>query len=129
MKILAIDYGERKVGLAIGDSSSKLAEPLKVIRYRKEIELLEKISKIVEAQQVELIIAGISEGKQAEKTKEFVKRLKEKLSTPVVFQDETLTTKEAQRYSIEAGINRKKRKKLEDAFSAALILQEYLNKK
>lgn len=121
MRILAIDYGKRKIGLALATNS--IAEPYKVIRYESEEEVLEKIEKIVKAEKVEKIVIGISEGKMAEEARSFGK----KLNSPVVFQDETLTTQQAQELSIKAGIKRKKRKSLEDAYSAALILQAYLD--
>ncbi len=121
MRILAIDYGKRKIGLALATNS--IAEPYKVIRYESEEEVLEKIEKIVKAEKVEQIVIGISEGKMAEEARSFGK----KLNSSVVFQDETLTTQQAQELSIKAGIKRKKRKSLEDAYSAALILQAYLD--
>jgi len=88
---------------------------------------LKKIEKETEKEKIEKIVVGVSEGEMAEETKKFGKKLEDKLGISVVFQDETLTTYEAQRFSIEAGIKRKKRKELEDAYSAALILQEYLD--
>ena len=125
MKILGIDYGRKKIGLAV--SEGLLAQPLKVLRYKKFNILCEQLEKKIKALGIEKIVMGISEGTMAEETKEFGRRLQEKLATPVEYQDETLTTKEAQRLSIEAGINRKKRKKMEDAYAAALILQAYLD--
>ena len=127
MKYLGLDYGERKVGLAVGDSESKLAVPLKTIRFTSINELLKKVEQTIEAEQVEKIVLGISEGQMAEKTRKFAKILEQKINMPVIFQDETLTTKDAQRLSIEAGIKRKKRKFLEDAYSAALIMQAYFD--
>jgi putative Holliday junction resolvase len=125
MRILGIDYGRKKIGLAISESS--LAEPLKVLIYR-DIEILnEEIKKIAQEFRIEKIVVGVSEGKMAEETKEFGKKLEKSLKIPAVFQDETLTTSEAQSLSIKAGIKRKKRKKLEDAYSATLILQSYLD--
>ena len=126
-KILGIDYGRKKIGLAIGDSDAKLAEPYIVIRFENIYEVLKKVAQVVQVEHVNKIVLGISEGKMANEQKGFGKRLHDKLGIEVIYQDETLTTKEAQRLSIEAGINRKKRKGLEDAYSAALILQSYLD--
>ena len=132
MKYLGIDYGKRKVGLAV--SEGKLAEPHLVIRYKSEEELLGKVEQVVSSfakaskdKQVDQVIVGISEGETAEETERFGKRLEEVLKIPVVYQDETLTTQKAQELSIEAGMKRKKRKELEDAYSAALILQAHLD--
>ncbi len=126
-KVLGIDYGRRKIGVSLGDSESRLAEPLTVIRFENEEESITKIRQILQAQSVEQIVLGVSEGKMAEDSREFGKKLENKLAVPVIFQDETLTTQEAQKFSIEAGIKRKKRKVMEDAYSAALILQSYLD--
>ncbi len=128
MKLLGIDYGRKKIGLAIGDTNSGLAEPLKVIRFENLEEGLEKVMQEIKVEEVERIVLGISEGEMAEETKEFGRKIEAKLKIAVAFQDETLTTHEAQNYAIEAGIKRKKRKLMEDAYSAALILQAYLDK-
>src|SRR3990172_12233469 len=120
MHILAIDYGRRKIGLAIGDTETKLAEPLSVIRYEKKEDVLTEIREVVEVGEVDKVVMGISEGKMAKEIKEFSKKLEKKIETPIVFQDETLTTHDAQELSIEAGIKRRKRKGMEDAYSAAL---------
>jgi putative holliday junction resolvase len=125
MKVLGIDYGRRKIGLAL--SEGLFAEPLKILRYQNVSMLVGEIEKIVFELKIEKIVMGISEGKMAEETKEFAKKLQGEIKIPVVFQDETLSTREAQTLSIEAGIKRKKRKLMEDAYSATLILQNYLD--
>jgi putative Holliday junction resolvase len=127
MRVLGIDYGRKKMGLAIADGP--LAEPLKVIRYKSEEDVLRKVVEVVEVEKVEQAVVGISEGEMAEETKHFVRKLRKKLNFPIFFQDETLTTKEAEELSIKAGIKRKKRRELEDAYSATLILQRYLDSK
>ncbi len=125
MKILGIDYGRRKMGLAISEGS--FAEPLKVLRYEEAEVLSDKLRIIIKELNIEKIVIGVSEGKTAKETKEFAKKLQEALLVPVEFQDETLTTHEAQELSIKAGIKRKKRKLMEDAYAASLILQNYLD--
>lgn len=129
MRILAIDYGRKKIGLAVGDTETKSAEPLKILRYQDIKRLSEEIKKITQNLKVEKVVVGISEGEMARETRKFGEMLREKLKIPVTFQDETLTTQEAQELSIKAGIKRKKRRMLEDAYSAALILQAYLDAK
>ena len=125
MKILGIDYGQKKIGLAIAEG--KLAEPYKVIRYKLPDEAIEKVVKVVIVEEVDKVVVGISEGKMGNESKSFSLSLRDRLIIPVVTFDETLTTQEAQKLAIEAGISRKKRRDLEDAFSAALILQAYLD--
>lgn len=125
MPTLGIDYGKKKIGLAI--ANGPLAEPLKVVRFKSEGEAIEKVRKAVEVEKVDKVVVGISEGKMGHESKNFSLSLREKLGIPVETFDETLTTREAQKLAIEAGLQRKKRKKLEDAYAAALILQGYLD--
>ena len=125
MSILGIDYGERKLGVAI--SSGKLASPLKVIKYKTQLQALIQIREIIQKNNIERAVFGLSSGRIADETKEFAEVFNKTFHIPVEFEDETLTTKDAQRLAIEAGMNRTKRKNKEDAFSAALILQSYLD--
>ena len=124
MRILGIDYGRRKIGLAF--SEGKLAEPLKILRYSDIKILREEIKKTVKEHNIEKIVVGVSEGKMGEESKDFSLSLSISLRIPVKTFDETLTTQEAQRLSIEAGITRSKRKELEDAYAACVMLQSYL---
>lgn len=125
MRILGVDFGLKKTGLAIADGN--LAEPYIVLKHRDMKVLKKKMKDIVQKEKIEKIVVGISENKMAEKTREFWKGMKKDLAIPIVFQDETLSTRVAQMKSIGAGIRRKKRKKMEDAYAAALILQDYLD--
>lgn len=126
MKILGIDYGLKKIGLAVAEGM--LAEPLTVLKVNSDAEGVKKVAQVVKVEQVEQVVIGISEGKTAEITKQFVEKLQDKLSVPVELFDETLSTHEAQGLSREAGMNRKKRKNMEDAFAAAVLLQNYLDR-
>lgn len=126
MKILGIDYGKRKVGLAIGVGS--LAEPLEVIRVNSFKEAVEKVIQVIKVEQVEKVVIGISEGQMAEETRRFLSVISNELST-IKFEtfDETLSSQDAQKLSREAGISRKKRRGMEDAFAASIMLQNYLD--
>jgi len=129
MRILGIDYGQRKIGVSVGDVESKFAEPLEVLRFVDEEKVLEKIFQVAQIERVTKIVVGISEGKTAEATKEFIVKLKRKLAQAdikVEEWDETLSTKMAQNLSRESGMKRKKRKLMEDAFAATFMLQGYL---
>ncbi len=125
MNYLGIDYGDAKIGLAI--SSGKLADPLTVIYYQTIDEVIKKILKVIEEEHIDIIAIGLPEGQVAVRVGIFKQALEEKTNKQIIFTDETLSTKEAQSKAIEAGINRKKRRHLEDAYSAALILQQYLD--
>ena len=126
MVLAGLDFGLKKVGVAI--ASSTLSEPYSVIRYVDFDELIKKIKQICEKEHVEKIVVGISEGEMAEKTKVFSDKLKQLINIPVEFFDETLTTHYAQKLAIEAGVKRSKRKRMEDAYSASVMLQNYLDR-
>lgn len=125
--ILGIDYGRKKIGLSLATTS--LAEAYGVIRFEKIDEAINKIKEVVRAEQVEEVVVGISEGKMALETRKFARTVEKETGLKPFFQDETLSTKLAQKLSLEAQIRRKKRKELEDAFTAAIILQDYLDAK
>ena len=124
-KVLGVDYGRKKIGLAT--ATSTLAEAYRVIRSESIKEAVNKIKKIVEEEEIGKVVIGISEGEMAEETKRFAGELAKELEVEIVFQDETLSTKVAQDLSIEANVPKKKRKEMEDAFAAAIILQSYLD--
>lgn len=125
MRTLGIDYGRRKIGLAIADG--RLAEPLKVIRY-SDIKILgEKIKQFIEKEKIEKVVIGISEGEMVKETRDFKKRLEKEVNISIDEFDETLTSQDAQTLSIQAGVNRKKRREMEDAYAATIILQNYLD--
>lgn len=125
MIILGIDYGRRKVGLALGNG--KVAQPLKTLRWTDRTKLYSQIEKIVTEEKVEKVVVGVSEGEMAKESIDFAKELEGELEVGVFLADETLSTKDAQRLSREAGIKRKKRKNMEDAYAAAIMLQSYLD--
>lgn len=114
MKILCIDYGKKKTGLAT--TEGVLAEPWKVIKTSQIKEILKK-------EKFDKIIVGVSYGEMGKEQKKFAKEIGAETF------DETLTTKMAQNLSFAAGIARDRRKGMEDAFAAALTLQNYLDEK
>ena len=123
MVILGLDYGRITIGLAI--ASGPLAEPLTNLRVSTNV--LEKLNQICSKLRVEKIVIGISEGKMADETREFARTLQKKLNTPIVFQDETLTTKQTIDNLTESRAKKKKRRGPKHAFAASIILQEYLD--
>lgn len=126
MRILGIDYGEKKIGLAVAEAG--LAFPLRVILVNSITDAVEKIANIVDKENINKIVVGLSEGKTAKKTMSFVKALRFKLRfIPCEVFDETLTSQDAIRLSLEANVSNKKRKKMEDAFAASIILQNFLD--
>lgn len=125
MNILGIDYGRKKVGLAISNGS--LAEPLRVIKYSDLNNLKENLKIIISEEKIEKIIVGISEGEMAKESKLFSLNLSKTLDIPVETYDETLSTHDAQKLSIQSGMSRKKRHEMEDAFAATVVLQSYID--
>lgn len=125
MKILGIDYGRKKIGLALAENI--LAEPFMVLRFDDIQDGLEKLVRLIKTEKIEKVIMGISEGEMEKETRDFSESLKKAVSIPLEFENETLSTYEAQRKAIEAGIGQKRRKNLEDAFAASVMLQSFLD--
>jgi len=122
--ILGVDFGLKRIGLALADSG--LAEPLKIINNTNCVE--KEIVKICHQYEISRIIVGLPEGPLVGKIKKFGRRLNKFTGLPVGFQDETLTSKLALDRMIEAG-KRQKARRQKDAVAAALILQDYLQSK
>ena len=118
-KILGIDYGRSKIGLAT--SEGLISEPWKVIHVKSFEDAVGKIKSVIIEASVDKVVVGVSEGKMGEESKKFAEKIGAETS------DETLSTQDAQRMSIEAGISRKKRREMEDAYAAAVMLQNYLD--
>ncbi len=127
MRILGIDYGRKKIGLATAEG--QLAEPWKVIRVESVKEALKEVIEVIKVIQVEKVVVGISEGEMGRESKKFSLGLGNTLKIPVETFDETLSTQEAQKLSISAGLKRSKRKSLEDAYAATIMLQSYIDNK
>lgn len=123
MKYLGVDFGLRRIGLAI--SEGELASPWQIIEVKNLSDAIEKTSKIITEGLFEKIIVGLPEGKMGKKAAKFVAVLKRK-GLEIKTSDETLSSKKALAVLIEQGAGQKKRR-LEDAYSAAEILQDYLD--
>lgn len=119
MKTLGIDFGQKKIGLAIADGP--LAEPFGVVKTKNWPKSLERIC---QKEKVERLVVGVSEGKMAEKQKTFARCLEKILVLPVFLVDETLTSKEAIVKMRKLG-----KKGEEDKFAATLLLQRFLDEK
>lgn len=129
-RVMAIDIGDRWLGVAISDPLRIIAAPHSCIKCEDDKEIIKEVCRLVETNEIALLVAGMprsmngSTGPQASKITQLVKKMARKVKVPVVFQDERLTTTQAQ--AIMA--NRKlKQGTRDDAFAAAIILQEYLN--
>ena len=127
-KLLGIDYGETNIGLAFGTAG--LTMSLTPISGRNDDTAISEITRLAMENKVAKVIIGLPvfpDGKltpQALKVKTFVRRLKIRLKTPIVFVDESTSTMEALGKAIDFGISKKRRSKL-DSLSAEVILRRY----
>lgn len=136
MRILGLDVGSRTVGVAVSDPMGWTAQGVEIIRINEaEAEFgLERLGEIIKTKQVKGVVLGLpknmnnSEGPRAEAARRYAKMVEETFGLPTDFQDERLTTVQAERMLIEeADISRKKRKQVIDKIAAEFILQNYLD--
>lgn len=133
MRYLAIDYGNKRTGLAICDASETITSPLTVLDSQKD--LLEKIADIVKTENAGAVVVGLplnmtgTESAQTKLTRKFVKLLEDRLSVPIHLQDERLSSFGAEEKLAAAELTRNKRKKRIDAVAAAEILEAFLEQK
>ena len=124
MRLLGIDYGTKRVGVAIGDTDTKTAVPLLVVQMANGKWQIDEIEKIVEKEQVELVVIGQGgRGRMEKKVQEFVKKLRKHVTVEIV--DEHFTTAQIERIMKNYGKERRKIDK--DSAAAALILQAWLD--
>ncbi len=132
MRVLAVDYGERRTGLAVSDEMGITAQGLKTLEPEDESEILELVARTVEDRGVETIVVGLplnmdgTESEKCKKVREFGALLAEKTSLPVVFWDERMTSIQALRVMREMNKKTRGNNPMVDRISATLILQEYL---
>jgi putative Holliday junction resolvase len=133
MKILGIDYGERRIGVAMSDPSGRFAtgtddggaeEPQRIWRPSWPLWSSQDIERIVVGYPLRL---DGTEGIQCEKVRRFADRLRRVCSRPVELWDETLSTKEAEAILRQTGVRRERRRDVIDRVAAAVILQDYLD--
>ncbi|HUW20543.1 MAG TPA: Holliday junction resolvase RuvX [Sedimentisphaerales bacterium] len=133
MRYLAIDYGAKRIGLAICDPAETIASPLGVIEGQRDV--IKQVADIVKKENVEAVVLGLplnmddSAGPQARLVFQFAGQLEKLLDIPVYFQDERLSSFGAEEKLAPAELTRKKKKKHLDAVAAAEILQAFLDQK
>ena len=135
MRIMAIDYGDARTGVAISDAMGMLAGFTTVIHSRKSEAVLDELGKLIAEHRVEELVMGFprnmdgTEGPRADLYREFAARLEEAAGMPVNLWDERRTTIEAHQILHTSGKKMKDHKKNVDAVAATLILEGYLTKK
>jgi len=135
MRVMAIDYGEARTGVAVSDAAGLLAGYTTVIRGRQPERVAEEVARIAAERQAEELVLGFprnmdgTEGPRAELYRQFAKLVEEQAGMPVRLWDERRTTIDAHNILLAAGKNGKQRKKNVDAVAAALILEGFLTLK
>ena len=133
MRILGLDYGEKRIGAAVCDELGMTAQGLPTLIRKTKKHDLEMLGQWIRNYAVEKIVIGYplrldgSEGIQCEKVNRFANLLSKSFSLPVVKWPETMSTKEAEEILISAGVRWQKRKEKVDRLAACLILQSYLD--
>lgn len=133
-KIISIDYGKVRIGLAISDQNQIIAFPLKCVQANRDPnKTIQELSLFLSTLDIEKIVLGLPllfNGKDSELTKEvrlFATRLETKTGIPIILWDERLTSKQAEKFLIESHVRRKERTRVVDTMAATLILQSYLD--
>ena len=133
MRILALDPGSKRVGVALSDELKLIAQPLEFIPAEPFAAFLNRLKTLLQEKAVELILVGMprnmdgSYGPAALKVQEFVAALRTALTVPIKTWDERLTTAQANRLLIQGKVRRDKRKIKVDQTAAAILLQSYLD--
>lgn len=132
MIVLALDIGEKRIGVAVSDELGLLASPRGVIRRVSNEQALREIARQVTESAAELVVAGLPislDGQlhgQAERVRTFAERLRQRLSVPLVYMDESLSTVRAEEKLRAAGVRSERIRERIDAAAAAIILEDYL---
>ncbi len=134
MRILGIDYGDSRIGIAVSDPMGWTAQRLETVDWRTNIEIpLERILRLADEYKAEKIVVGFPKnmngtiGPRGEKTQEFINLLEARTNVQIVKWDERLSTVSANRTMHEMGIKTAKKKKVVDQIAAVFILQGYLD--
>lgn len=132
MKILCLDVGEKRIGLAVSDELGIIANGLGTIRRKDTKTDISKLKNICTQLSIDKILIGVpynidgSVSRNGEKIIKLAKKIEAETALPVDYINEAYTTVDAQKYLLEADMSRKKRKKVIDKLSAVIMLQEYL---
>ena len=133
MRILALDHGTKRIGVAVSDETKTIAQPLEFIPAEPFADFLERLKQLIREKEVDLILIGLprnmdgSYGPAAQKVEAFVAVLRSAITVPIKSWDERLTSAQASRILIQGGVRRDKRKEKVDKMAAAILLQSYLD--
>ena len=134
MRIMSLDVGSRTIGIACSDALLMTAQGIETIRRTSLEKDFNRLQELITEYKVHELVVGMpknmngTKGERAEKTEEFVEKMKEVIDLPVTYWDERLSTVMAERQLIAADVSRKKRKSVIDKMAAVVILQGYLDR-
>jgi putative Holliday junction resolvase len=132
-RILALDHGTKRIGVAISDEMKMIAQPLEFIPAEPLAAAFQRLQAIMAEKPAELILVGLprnmdgSYGPAAEKVRAFVEKLKQATPVPIRTWDERLTSAQANRVLLQGNVRRDQRKEKVDAVAAAILLQSFLD--
>ena len=135
MRILAVDHGEKRIGLALSDPTATIASPLRVIKHVSRLLDAAQVANLASENEVGLIVIGQSFDEQGNpnlagrRAAKFAEALKEQTNLPVELFDESFSTQDARATRIEMGVSRKKRSGHMDELAAVMILRSYIEAK
>jgi putative Holliday junction resolvase len=133
MRILSLDHGSKRIGVALSDELKMIAQPLEFIPAEPFADVLARLKELLRDKEVELVLVGMprnmdgSYGPAALKVQDFVGALRNALTVPIQTWDERLTSAQANRLLIQGNVRRDKRKEKVDKMAAAILLQSYLD--
>ncbi len=132
-KVIGLDIGKKRIGISMSDIMGMIAHPVETIAREPEKTAVEKITKLAKDNNVKIIVAGLPKnmngtiGEQAQDCIEFANKFKNEYE--VIFEDERLTSRQAENILVQTGRKYTKNKQLVDLKSACIILQQYLDRK
>jgi len=132
MRIIGLDYGEKRIGVAVSDETGMISQPVAVVVRQNRRKDLESIAALVKKYCPEKIVIGYpvrldgAEGIQCQKVNRFAAILASHLQLPIIRWDEAFSTKEAEEILMHSNMKREKKKEVVDKLAASIILQDYL---
>ena len=133
MRILALDHGAKRIGVAVSDETKTIAQPLEYIPAEPFADFLKRLKQLLMEKEIDIVLIGLprnmdgSYGPAAQKVEAFVAGLRTAITVPVKMWDERLTSTMANRILIQGNVRRNKRKEKVDKMAAAILLQSYLD--
>jgi putative holliday junction resolvase len=133
MRILALDHGTKRIGVAVSDETKTIAQPLEYIPAEPFADFLARLKKLLVEKEIDLVLIGLPRnmdgtyGPAAQKVQAFVAVLRSAITVPIKTWDERLTSSQANKILIQGRVRRDKRKEKVDKMAAAILLQSYLD--